>query len=320
MTLAAAGAFHTDAFKAHERFLWGLAYRMTGCAADADDVVQETFVRALEHVPSGDGASWRPWLVRVAMNLSRDLLRRRKRRSYVGPWLPGPIETGDEEALPAYEPVVDGHFTTEGRYDLLESVSFAFLLALEALTPRQRAVLLLMDVFDYTVQETAEALEMSASNVKVTHHRARHALSAYDRDRRPPTRKLQEQTREVLGRFVAALNESDVGAVETLLAESVRSLSDGAGEFFAARVPIDGRKRVARFFWNLNQRRAPGSVFEVQMLNGLPTIVVTFKQVHPGEPPQTVMQCDIDREGRITRIYAVLATRKLTAVHLPSLA
>src|SRR5262249_59509545 len=124
------------AFRANERFLWGLCYRMTGCAADADDLVQDTFVRVLARPPRMDDPL-RPWLVRVAMNLGRDLLRRRRRRPYVGPWLPSPIETGDEESPPSFEPTLEGGLTTEGRYDLLESVSFAFLVALEALTPQQ---------------------------------------------------------------------------------------------------------------------------------------------------------------------------------------
>jgi RNA polymerase sigma-70 factor (ECF subfamily) len=306
---------HAAAFRAHERFLWGLAYRMTGCAADADDVVQETFVRALQQPPLGDGASWRPWLVKVVMNLARDVLRRRKRRGYVGPWLPSPIDT-EEEPLPAYE-LIDGGFRTEGRYDLLESVSLAFLLALEALTPRQRAVLLLMEVFDYSGAETAAALDMSASNVKVTLHRARKAMQAYDRHRRPPTVAVQEQTREALGRFLAALSEHDVGAVEELLAQSVRSLSDGGGEFFAARVPIIGPSRVARFHWKISQRRAPGSAFELRTLNGLPALVGTFGSGNRGEPPCVVLQCEVDATGRITQLYTTLATRKLTAVRLP---
>src|SRR3954469_9653521 len=125
---------------------------MTGVAADADELVQETFVRALEHPPAAL-RELRPWLTRVAMNLARDRLRRRRRESYVGPWLPSPVETGDEGAPPAYEPPES--LGTEARYELLESVSFAFLLALEALGPRQRAVLLLRDVFDYSVRETA---------------------------------------------------------------------------------------------------------------------------------------------------------------------
>ena len=136
-----ASAFE-EIFRAHERFIWGLCYRMAGNAADADDLAQETFVRAWERPPARTDEPWRPWLVRVAMNLSRDLLRRRKRRGYEGPWLPSPIETGDEFTPPSYEPV-DEEGNPAARYDMLESASFAFLLALEALTPAQRAVLLL---------------------------------------------------------------------------------------------------------------------------------------------------------------------------------
>ena len=305
---------YAAAFREHRRLLWGLLYRLTGCAADADDLLQETFVRAMEHPPRRTDAPWRPWLVRIAINLGRDLLRRRKRRAYVGPWLPSPIET-DETVTPGYEPAIDGTLTTEGRYDLLESVSVAFLLALEALTPQQRAVLLLMDVFDYTVRETSDALGISAANVKTTHHRARRAMAAYDRSRRPPTRRLQEQTRDALARFVNALASENVAAVEALLADSVRALSDGAGEFFAARVPIDGRQRVARFHWNISRRRAVGLRAEIRLINGLPALVAEFHDRKPGEPPRSVSWCDIDDAGRITRLYSVVASRKLTAIN-----
>lgn len=305
-----------DAFKADRRFLWGLCYRLTGSAADADDIVQETFVRAVERPPQRIETSWRPWLVRVALNLGRDLLRQRRRRAYIGPWLPSPIET-EEGDPPAYEPYVDGTVTTEGRYDLMESVSFAFLLALEALTPKQRAVLLLMDVFDYSVRDTAEALGISAANVKTTHHRARRAMEAYDRERRPPTRQLQDQTREALGRFVTALTGQDVAAVEALLTESVRAVSDGGGEYFAARVPLFGPRRVARFHWNISRRRLARANFAVRLVNGVPALVGEFRDYHRGEPPRMVLLCDVDRDGRITRLYSVVASRKLTAVRFP---
>lgn len=315
-----AGGVYADAFKAHERFLWGLCYRLTGSAADADDLVQETFLRAMERPPARLDEPWRPWLVRVAMNLGRDLLRRRKRRTYVGPWLPSPIETGDEESPPAYEPTVDGQLTTEGRYDLLESVSFAFLLALEALTPQQRAVLLLTDVFDYSVRETAEALGISEPNVKTTHHRARRAMQAYDRERRPPTRALQAQARAALGRFVAAMAEQDVHAIEALLTESVRAVSDGAGEYFAARVPIIGPVRVARFHFKIGQRRMLSGQFEMRIVNGLPALVGVFNDRHAGEPPRVVISCELSADGRIDRLYSVVASRKLTAIQFPATA
>src|SRR4029450_4850094 len=83
-------------YEEHRHFLWGLCYRMTGSAADAEDVVQDTFVRGIEHTPGRTNQPLRPWLVKVALNLARDLLRRRRRREYVGPWLPSPIETTDD--------------------------------------------------------------------------------------------------------------------------------------------------------------------------------------------------------------------------------
>src|SRR5574341_2611195 len=93
-----------QAFEAHRPFLWGLCYRLLGCAADADDVVQEAFLRALARPPRRTDMPWRPWLVRVALNLGRDLLRRRRRRRYVGPWLPSPVETEAAGSTPPLEP------------------------------------------------------------------------------------------------------------------------------------------------------------------------------------------------------------------------
>jgi RNA polymerase sigma factor (sigma-70 family) len=313
VTTAAATAVE-HAFRAEERFLWGLCYRLVGCAADADDIVQETFARALADPPPRLDQPLKPWLVRVALNLGRDLLRRRRRRAYVGPWLPSPIETGDEESPASYEPVFEGGRSTEGRYDLVESVSFAFLVALEALTPQRRAVLLLRDVFDYSVRETADALGLSEPNVKTTHHRARRVMQDYDRERMPPTRALQERTREALMGFVTALAGGDVAAVEALLARGVRAVNDGGGEYFAARVPIVGAGRVAKFHLNISRRRAPDARFAVRMVNGLPALVGTFHDDRRREPPRMVLRCEIDREGRIARLYSVLASRKLTAV------
>src|SRR5262249_45109954 len=153
--------------------------------------------RAMRNPPARIDEPWRPWLVQVAVNLSRDLLRRRKRQAYEGVWLPSPIEIGDEATASVQEPR-DERSNPALRYDLLESVSFAFLLALEALTPMQRAVLLLRDVFDYSVNETAAALKMSEPNVKTTHYRARRAMNAYDQSRLITTRELQVQTRQVM--------------------------------------------------------------------------------------------------------------------------
>jgi len=313
---APAREYLRDAFREDERFLWGLCYRMTGSAADADDLVQDTFVRAIERPPSNVDDPLRPWLVRVAVNLSRDHLRRRRRSPYRGEWLPSPIET-DEEALPAYEPTLDGHLTTEGRYDLMESVSYAFLVALEALTPSQRAVLLLRDVFGYSVRESADALGMSEPNVKTTHHRARRAMAGYERVNHFPSPEVRQRHQRALEQFVTSLAAQDVPAIESLLAENVVSFSDGGGVYLAALNPVYGRKRVMRLFSKLTQKRPIGAA-EMRLLNGLPALAITFADGHPRLASRIVMRCDIDERDRITALHVVLAPDKLTKIRFPS--
>lgn len=292
----------------HERHLWGLCYRLTGSAAEADDLVQDTFVRALERPPARTEEPLRPWLVRVALNLGRDALRRRRKRAYTGPWLPAPVETEGEDAVPSVE--VPG---TDARYDLLESVSFAFLLALEALTPKQRAVLILRDVFDYSVEETAAALGLSLPNVKTTHHRARRALEPYDASRRPPSPAVAAESQAALVRFLQALAAGDAATVEGMLAEDARSVNDGGGEFHAARKVISGRARVARLFLGLTRLGSGALRVEIRTLNGLPAVVFE-RTARPGDAPRFVIQCELDGEGKIATLYTVLASTKLSAV------
>lgn len=295
-------------YEEHRHFLWSLCYRMTGSAADAEDLVQDTFVRAIERPPRRIDEPLRPWLVKVAINLARDLLRRRRRREYVGPWLPSPIETTDDP--PSHEPA-----SMEGRYDLLESVSFAFLVALETLTPTKRAVLLLRDVFDYSVLETADALDLSEANVKTSHHRARNAMAAYDAARQVPTSMRQESTRKSLVQFLRALEQHDVGAIESLLAEDVRTTTDGGGQFRAALRTIAGREKVMRFYLALAENAAQGIV-RMPMLNGVPSVVVDIPSPAAGIAPRFTLTAELNRDGRIAHLYVVLATRKLSAIRL----
>jgi len=271
-------------------------------------------VRAIERPPADLKDGWRAWLVRVASNLSIDALRRRKRREYVGPWLPAPIETGDESSPPAHE-IASPEISTESRYDLIESVSMAFLLALEELTPRQRAVLILRDVFDYTVQETAKALDLTQSNVKVTHHRARQAMTAYEEARLRPTREQQARTAEKLREFLTYLQNQDVAGVEAMLARDAKALSDGAGEFYAARLPILGRKNVSRLLLGLTAKQgAAGARLSFRMLNGLPALLAEVPPRH-GIAPRFVFQIELAQDSTIAAVHTVLATRKLVGVH-----
>ena len=308
-TAADAHADVAGVFAEHRRFLWALVYRLTGNAADADDVVQETFVRALSRPPRDRARPWRPWLVRVALNLGRDLLRRRRRRrGYDGPWLPSPIEAEP----PSHEPV-DAAGDPAARYDLVESVSFAFLLALEALSPLQRATLLLRDVFDYSAREAAQALGVTEANARAVHMRARRALAAYEAARRPLTPARQAGDRETLERFLAAIAAGDVAGVESMLADDVRAVSDAGGEFHANRVPVVGRRKVAALMVGVAKGVGVMRSMAVRVLNGLPAFVGETVP-RPGFAPRWVLQVERDGHGRITRIHTVLATRKLTAV------
>jgi RNA polymerase sigma-70 factor (ECF subfamily) len=314
-TKPGAGAPVEELYRAERRRLWGLAYRMTGTSQDADDVVQEAFTRLVEQreAPAGPAAHW---LVRVVTNLCVDALRRRRRRAYVGPWLPGPIETppvGELGSLPGTAP------DALARYEQRESLTFAFLLALEALGPRQRAVLLLRDVMGQGARETAETLGVSEGNVRVLHHRARLAMAAYDRARCVPTRELQEQHRAALELFLAALEAQDGARVEALLSESARTLTDAGGAYTALTAPLEGRERVARLYLAATlHRQAGGTRRELRSMNGLPAVLVTVLHPVRRQAPHTLLRCELDAAGRIELVQAVLAPRKLVGVRFAS--
>lgn len=307
-------------FNDNQKFLWGLSYRMTGSAADADDVLQETFVRLMQKPPADTEESLRPWLARVAVNLSRDFLRRRRRQAYVGQWLPAPFETENNDDLLSLLDLHAAAGPTEtrdpsARYEMLESVSFAFLLALELLTPTQRAVLLLRDVFDFNVAETAGILHMTEQNIKTTHHRARRVMREYEEKRFVPRKSLVEKTGRVVAQLVEFLTNRDTEGAAKLLASNVVCISDGGGEFVAARVPVAGRSKVSLFLSKLVQGTAGvPSQTRVMELNGLFAVTTEREHAPEGYARKLATLFQIDDEGLIERIYFVLASRKLVAV------
>jgi len=295
-------------YRDHRRYLWALGYRMMGSAADADDLVQETFARALAHPPSREDEPLRPWLVRVEVNLARDHLRRRRVRGYEGPWLPAPIETGPgtlEHELISTEPL------PESRYSLRESATFAFLIALEALTPHQRAVLVLRDVLDYSGRETAAALGSTEASVKQTHRRARTAMSSYDE-----ARATVAPSPEVIAR-TQAVAADDVAAAEAALSADVRAITDAGGEFLAARVPVLGAAKVALFFTKLARTAGRPELtprFAIREINGVPALVAEYDFAAPNIAPRFVIHIDVGADGLIREVHGQQATAKLTAI------
>lgn len=285
--------------------LWGLALRITGSAADADDVVQETCARLLFHPPADLTLPLRPWLWRVASRLSIDVLRRRRRTPYIGPWLPSPVaEPADEAASPT------------ARYDTRESLTFGFLLALEALSPQQRAVLVLRDVLDLDVRTTAATLDMSEANVKVVHLRGRRKLSSYDQARIDTSQTAQARVQATLTQLLLAIAQQDVAAVAGLLSPQVVMLNDGGGQYLAARKPVHGSAAVSLFLVKVprlggSQGQWTGSLV---VLAGLPCLVAQHSGPPPRIAPRSVLAIDVDDSGRITKLYNILAERKLSGL------
>lgn len=302
-------------FNENQKFLWGLTYRMTGSAADADDILQETFVRLMQKPPANTEEPLRPWLVRVAINLSRDILRRRRRQGYVGQWLPAPFDTeNNDDALS----LLDVSETMDerdpsARYEMLESVSFAFLLALELLTPTQRAVLLLRDVFDFNVAETASVLHVTEQNVKTTHHRARRVMREYEEKRFVPRKSLVEKTGKVVAQLLEFLTNRDTEGAAKLLAANVVAISDGGGEFFAARVPVVGRSKVSVFLSHLAKGASElNTKTRFVELNGTFAMTGSRDDAPDGYAKKLATLFQINDDGLIDRIYFVLASRKLS--------
>ncbi len=304
-------------FAEQRSFLWGYCYRLTGDVAAADDTVQDTFVRALESPPRDTTLDWRPWLVRVATNLVRD--RWRGRREWTGLWLPGPLETNSEGQ--AVSPWRAGAIEdSEARITGLESVSYAFLLALELLTPKQRAVLLLRDVYDYSTAETAAALDLGVSAVKTTLHRARQAIGSWEEQKTPLDAVAVESHRRMLGQLMECWTTGDIGAMEQLLAGDVEALGDSNGRFHAARKPVVGRQKVALFFQRIGEqgRNQGRSVVTPCMVNGLPAIWVESPDAPEGLATRFLFRLDLDGEGLIRRTYSILSPEKFAGVQTPA--
>ena len=183
------------------------------------------------------------------------------------------------------------------------------------LTPRQRAALLLRDVLGHSVADTAELLATSPGNARILHLRARRALESYDARRCIPTPEVRARHRAALERFLACLLTQDARGLEALLAESVRTVNDSAGEYTALPTPLEGRAKVARFYLRAAlSRQACGVRTEIRSVNGLPAAWISLERPVRRQAPRSLLRCELDAEGRIALVHAVLAPRKLAGL------
>ncbi|GAA0366271.1 RNA polymerase sigma-70 factor [Actinoallomurus spadix] len=269
--------------------LFGLAYRLLGEATEAEDVLQDAYLRWEASGPVEVPAAW---LTKVVTNLCLSRLgsARARREKYVGPWLPEPVLTEDGRLGPLE--------TAEQR----ESVSLGVLLLLERLTPPERAAFVLREAFGYRHAEIAEVLDVGEAHARQLYRRARAHVSE-------PRRRFTASTahrEEIVLRFLAAAAEGDLAGLERLLAEDVVVWSDGGGKVTAARRPVLGPSRVARFVAALAaDPRAAGLDVTIRTVNGEPAVVF-----HEAGSLYMVLSFDLDGD-RVAALHAVLNPDKL---------
>ena len=284
-------------FEQHRARLFGVAYRMLGSRADAEDVVQDAWLRwqGADHAAIDSAEAW---LVTVATRLSLDRLRsaKRERETYVGPWLPEPILT-------------DALDSPELRLELASEVSMALLTVLECLAPDKRAAFLLREVFDYDYPDIASILGRSEAAVRQLVHRAREEVRA-GRPRFAVGGRAREQ---LLERFMTAATTGDREAVMALLTDDVEYLSDGGGKVVAALTALRGPERIARLY-HVMVRGYPGLTYRLIRVNGEVGAVV----FHHGEVFS--VHCFRWEADRIAGMYVMRNPDKLARSGLAAVA
>jgi RNA polymerase sigma-70 factor, ECF subfamily len=290
-------------FEPHRRRLLGLAYRMLGSLGEAEDAVQDTYLRW--HAANRDLVSdTQAFLTTTTTRICLDMLKsaRARREEYVGPWLPEPVL--DTTAL-----------APDAQTELAEDLSIALLLALDRLSPLERAAFLLHDVFDCSFSEVASALDRSAATCRQLASRAR----THVREARPQEtssvrdRSTPSSHQQLVSAFVTAARSGDLETLRGLLAADARVVTDGGGKVPAALNVIEGADRAARFIVGAVRKGLPeGSIIRAAAINGLPGLVAYA----PNGAVQTVAFEIVDE--RIRGIYTVGNPEKLSHVVSPA--
>jgi RNA polymerase sigma-70 factor (ECF subfamily) len=268
--------------------LLAVAYRMLGAVADAEDAVQDAYLRYHRHAEGVGNPE--AWLVKATTRLCIDRLRKARREEYVGPWLPEPVpETWAGAAV-------------GDRAELAESLAVAFLVLLETLTPAERAAYLLREVFGYDYGEIADLLGKTPANARRIAARARKRLDRKERRFAPPSGRADE----LAGRFFAACRSGDVRAIEAMLAADVVAYADGGGKAFAARRPVAGARKVANLLAVVFRKLRQVGDLTVTAVNGRPGVVFSVNGT-----VDTVVTVAPAAGGAVAAVYVVLNPDKL---------
>jgi len=286
-----------EEFETYRPLLFSIAYRMLGSACDAEDMVQESYLR-YRTAQEPEIRSLKSYLTTIITRLCLDELKsaRVTREQYLGSWLPEPVLTGDMASTLAER----------------ETLSFAFLILLESLTPAERAVFILREAFEYAYEAIGEIIGEQPAACRQLFHRAQERLAAHQRRFAPSL----EAQRELVGRFLVATESGDVHVLTELLARDVVAWSDGGGKVSAAIRPIYGQDHVLRFVQGLARKSLSGLAISTETINGAPAILL-WSHAPAGQETGaarywlymvTVFQI---ANGQIHGIYGVLNPDKL---------
>lgn len=293
----------TPVFNDHRELLFSIVYNMLGSVADAEDVLQETWLSwtTRNQAPSAERIdNPRAYLVRIAVNraLAHQATISRRRETYIGPWLPEPLVSPLTDT-PAPDDAADATVRAE-------SVSMALLVVLETLTPLERGVFVLHEVFGYAHTEIAEILGRSPSAIRQLAHRAREHVHA----RRPRYEPEPHVRQQVTERFLAAALGGDLDALLQILAPGVALWGDGGGKAAGGLRPLHGRGKVARLLAAVAPRSGEGLNIAYRSVNGDPAVLL-----FAGDTPYAVMVLDLTPDGnQVCGIYAVANPDKLSHV------
>ncbi|WP_374721416.1 RNA polymerase sigma-70 factor [Peribacillus tepidiphilus] len=274
--------------------LFSLAYRMLGSVTDAEDMIQDTFLKAAQ-IEEDKINNVKAYLCKILTNQCINYLKsaQKKREVYVGPWLPEPVIFQEKDD--PYHAILSKDY-----------VSMAYLKLMETLSPQERAVILLREIMDFRYKEIADLLEKSEASCRKLHERGKHKLAKIPNE----GSFSYEENKETITKFIQSFNRGDISTLMNLVSEKVVLYSDGGGKVLAAKIPIMSRQRVLPFLSGIYKNAPENFSFKIRNINGQPGIVT-----YTGSSILSVISFFIEK-GTIQEIYIVVNPEKLDHIYV----